>query len=313
MFRRIALLLSASAFLWSTASALRPVLVTGASGRTGRLVFEALVKDPRFDPKALVRSEKSAKKLRKAVPQTALDQIIVCDITKLQDDDSAVVAATLQETPQVVICTSAVPVISKQSLVLAFLKIPFNLIRGKKAVDFRSFRFKWQGGQYPELVDYIGAKNQIDFCKKIGAKHVVLVGSMGGTDPSNFLNKVGKEKDGSGNGDILLWKRKAERYLVESGLDYCIIHPGGLTDGHAGEEDFVLDVNDKLLERKKRSISRADVANLCVASLSEGEGKKIALDCITQPVGEGGATKVRSPEEALKEFCSEAKAYNYAL
>ena len=42
--------------------------------------------------------------------------------------------------------------------------------------------------------------------------------SMGGTDPNNFLNKVGKKSDGSGNGDILLWKRKAERYLVNVSL-----------------------------------------------------------------------------------------------
>ena len=55
--------------------------------------------------------------------------------------------------------------------------------------------------------------------KKIGIKHVVVVGSMGGTDPSNFLNDVGKNSDGSGNGDILLWKRKGERHLVESGYD----------------------------------------------------------------------------------------------
>ena len=41
---------------------------------------------------------------------------------------------------------------------------------------------------------------------------------MGGTDPNNFLNKVGKKSDGSGNGDILLWKRKAERYLVNVSL-----------------------------------------------------------------------------------------------
>jgi hypothetical protein len=41
---------------------------------------------------------------------------------------------------------------------------------------------------------------------------------MGGTDPENFLNKVGKNPDGSGNGDILLWKRKAERYLVNVSL-----------------------------------------------------------------------------------------------
>jgi hypothetical protein len=48
------------------------VLVTGASGRTGQLVFAALLKDDRFEPKALVRSVKSAKKLRKAVPGTQI-------------------------------------------------------------------------------------------------------------------------------------------------------------------------------------------------------------------------------------------------
>ena len=38
---------------------------------------------------------------------------------------------------------------------------------------------------------------------------------MGGTDENNFLNTIGKDKDGKGNGDILIWKRKAEKYLVE--------------------------------------------------------------------------------------------------
>lgn len=38
---------------------------------------------------------------------------------------------------------------------------------------------------------------------------------MGGTDEKNFLNTIGKNKDGTGNGDILVWKRKAEKYLIE--------------------------------------------------------------------------------------------------
>jgi uncharacterized protein YbjT (DUF2867 family) len=43
---------------------------------------------------------------------------------------------------------------------------------------------------------------------------------MGGTQPDNFLNTMG-------NGNILLWKRKAEEHLIASGIDYTIIHPGG--------------------------------------------------------------------------------------
>ena len=115
---------------------------------------------------------------------------------------------------------------------------------------------------------------------------------MGGTDENNFLNSIGKAKDGSGDGDILVWKRKvsakvlskrsnkrtyvvdfmslnsdshrqayfdfesfpfidikAEKYLLKSGLDYTIIHPGGLIDTPASQQQLVLDVDDKLLKK----------------------------------------------------------------
>lgn len=70
-------------------------------------------------------------------------------------------------------------------------------------------------------VDWIGQKKQFDAAKAAGVKHIVLVGSMGGTDLSNTLNKLG-------DGNILVWKRKAEQYLVELGITYTIIHPGGM-------------------------------------------------------------------------------------
>ena len=284
------------------------VLVTGASGRTGQLVFEALLQDPRFDPKALVRSERSAKKLRKAVPATGLNQIVICDVMELAKDTPS----GLGGCEAMVICTSAVPTISKLSLLKAILKAPFNLIRGKKAIDFRSLKFGWKKNLYPELVDYQGQIAQIDLAKQMQMKQVVLVSSMGGTDPSNFLNAVGKNKDGTGNGDILLWKRKAERYLVdETDLDYTIIHPGGLIDSDAGVEELVLDVDDKLMKNKKRSISREDVANLCVAALLQGQGEKVALDCITVAVDDG--KKPKTAEEAFTAFLEEQKTYNYAL
>lgn len=72
-------------------------------------------------------------------------------------------------------------------------------------------------------VDWIGQKAQIDAAKAAGVKRVVLISSMGGTDRQNPLNSFG-------NGQILVFKRQAEEYLVASGLQYCIIHPGGLTD-----------------------------------------------------------------------------------
>ena len=66
---------------------------------------------------------------------------------------------------------------------------------------------------------------------------VVLVSSMGGLDKHNFLNRLGKDKYGEGHGDILIWKRKAERYLCLSGLQYTILHPGGLIDPPRAEQN----------------------------------------------------------------------------
>jgi hypothetical protein len=276
------------------------VLVTGAAGRTGQLVFGALLEDSRYEARALVRSEKSGKKLRKVVPATGLNQIIVCDATTLGEEPTT--PAGLDGFNAMLICTSAVPIPSKRSLVNAYLKMPLNVIRRKKAFDFKSLSFVFKKGQYPEKVDYQGLIAQIDLAKKLDMKHVVLVGggSMRGSDTTNFINTIGKNADGSGNGDILLWKRKAERYLVDSGLDYTIIHPGGLLDTPPGQEQYVLGVDAKSIVDKKRSISRGDVADLCIAALTVGKGKKVVLDCITRVPEEGA--KVKSAEEALKSF-----------
>jgi nucleoside-diphosphate-sugar epimerase len=54
-------------------------------------------------------------------------------------------------------------------------------------------------------IDWLGQKVQIDAAKAAGVKQVVLVSSMGGTDPNHFLNKMGD------NARILDWKRKAEQ------------------------------------------------------------------------------------------------------
>lgn len=47
---------------------------------------------------------------------------------------------------------------------------------------------------------------------------------MGICDAENRLNKIG-------GGNILIWKRRAEKYLISRGFpSYTIIHPGGLLD-----------------------------------------------------------------------------------
>jgi uncharacterized protein YbjT (DUF2867 family) len=106
---------------------------------------------------------------------------------------------------------------------------------------------------------------------------------MGGTDPSNMLNKL----VGEDGGQILQWKRRAEQYLVASGLTYTIIHPGGLVDEEGGKRRLAVDVDDGLLKRKTRSIPRADVAALAVGCLGLAEATNRSFDVCADPVGEG--------------------------
>jgi nucleoside-diphosphate-sugar epimerase len=361
------------------------VLVTGAAGKTGRLVLSKLERDPRYAPKGLVRSEASAKKLvRSKDVKVPLEHVVIADITSptfLQDLQPSVEHHGLDKLESMIICTSAVPQISKRSIAVMLLKVPINFVRRKPLVDFRSMKFVWKHPNgYPEKVDFEGQVNQIELAKHLDIPHVIVVSSMGGTDPNNFLNSVGKVTDKktgriSGNGDILLWKRRAEKYLVEvsgvgckmwnvkmdvkwnntimtitvvtatlaqltsihflcnrqSGLDYTIIHPGGLVDTPGGKEEFVFDVDDNLYEGPNRStrISREDLADLCVASLAVGKGQKVSFDCITRPIISTTSNNViakpingetpnppplpKSAEEALTIFLELSKSANYAL
>lgn len=167
-------------------------------------------------------------------------------------------AVSLEETfrkyqvDSVILCTSAVPKIKIWSLI----KTIFLKLFGK--VSRPEFYFPTQGDPYN--VDWIGAKNQIDAAQKAGVKKFVFLSSMGGTQPENFLNTIGRVPGDSNSGNILLWKRKAEEYLINacssSRMKYTIIHPGGLTDKKGGEGEILMGFDDEVGEHafKKHSV-----------------------------------------------------------
>ncbi|RZS01240.1 hypothetical protein BHM03_00031087 [Ensete ventricosum] len=127
------------------------------------------------------------------------------------------------------------------------------------------------GGRTGSPVDWIGQKNQIDagnsslflfsLSRAVGVKQIVLVGSMGGTDINHPLNTIG-------NGKILIWKRKAEQYLADSGVPYTIIRyrnrAGGLQDKDGGLRELLVGKDDELLKTETRTIARPDVAEVCI-------------------------------------------------
>jgi len=141
-----------------------------------------------------------------------------------------------------VLCTSAVPKIK----ILSIIKTIIFKLFGR--VSRPEFYFLPNGDPYN--VDWLGAKNQIDAAQRAGVKHFVFLSSMGGTQPENFLNTIGKVKGDELSGNILLWKRKAEKYLIDacstSDMKYTIIHPGGLTDKKGGASEILMGFDDEV-------------------------------------------------------------------
>nr|PNR40565.1 hypothetical protein PHYPA_017968 [Physcomitrium patens] len=232
------------------------VLVTGAGGRTGRLAFQKLKeKDGQFVARGLVRTEEGKEAL-------GGDGVFVGDVVKPES-----IGAAFEGIDALIILTSAVPK----------PKPGFDPTQGGRP------EFYYVEGGSPEEVDWIGQKAQIDAAIAAGAKQIVLVGSMGGTDEANPLNSLG-------NGNILVWKRKAEKYLSECGVPYTIIRAGGLQDKEGGVRELLIGKDDELLQTQTRTVSRADVAEMAIQALLIEEAKNKALDLASKPEGEGTPT-----------------------
>jgi uncharacterized protein YbjT (DUF2867 family) len=225
----------------------RVVVVSGAGGQTGQSLFRKLLKaKDEFEPIGLVRSEESKKALvDSGIAET---NIAIVDVT-----DGAAVTSLVEkhDVKAFCICTSAKPAPTEE----------VNPETGRP-------NFTFPKGD-PELVDWMGQKNQIDACKK--GTHVVICSTMGGTNADHPLNNLGRitNEDGtSSGGNIVKWKRKAESYLTEQDhVEYTIVHPGGLVNEPGGERKLVVGVDDDMSGTESRTVPREDVAQVMLEAL----------------------------------------------
>ncbi|XP_062209056.1 uncharacterized protein At5g02240-like [Phragmites australis] len=93
------------------------------------------------------------------------------------------------------------------------------------------------------------------------------------------------------NGDIEVWKHKAEQYLADSGVPYTIIRLEGLQDEEGGVRELIVGKDDELLQTNTKSIPRGDVAKVCVQALQYEEAKFKAFDLASKPKGVETPTK----------------------
>lgn len=236
----------------------KKVVVTGAGGQTGQALFRKMLALPdEFDPTGVVRSEESkAALVESGVPEANIAIADVCD--------AAAIKEVAKGCDAFCIGTSAKPV-------------PTGEINPETERPI----FGFPNGT-PEQVDWIGQKNQIDACGP--NTHVVICSSMGGTDPANPLNALG-------NGNILMWKRKSEVYLIDSGRPYTIVHPGGLLNEPGGERELVVGVDDEQTGTDSRTVPREDVAQVMLEAVRYPKiyGNR-SFDLRAKPPGDGKPT-----------------------
>ena len=194
------------------------VAVTGASGKTGwRVVEEALRRD--WSVRAIMRPQSFLPEaLAKAEGQGRLS------LLRLDFSQPEALQHALSGCDALVIATGARP--------------SANLAG-------------------PLQVDALGVREQMQACRAVGLKRVVLVSSLCAGRWLHPLNLFGL---------ILVWKRLGEQWLAASGLDWTVVRPGGLSedDGRSDGEGVVYSDAD---QQQSNSIPRRLVARVCLDAL----------------------------------------------
>mmetsp|Transcript_43663 Transcript_43663/g.111614 ORF Transcript_43663/g.111614 Transcript_43663/m.111614 type:complete len:297 (+) Transcript_43663:199-1089(+) len=199
-----------------------PVLVTGATGATGSLTYKAL-KEAGVEVRGLVRNVTKAQELLPCGECGPEDGIFVGDVT-----DPDTLTAAFAGARRLVILTGSFP------------------------HRYPNGSFYFPEGGYPKDVDWQGSNNQVRAAHAAGVEHVLLVSSMGTTEPDSFLDKLG-------NGHALFYKLNGEVDLMASGIPYTVVKPGGLLNDPGQERLLLAGHNDDM---EKPRVTRADVADV---------------------------------------------------
>ena len=208
--------------------------VTGASGKTGwRIVDEARKRGRSV--KAIVRP---ASVLPPALVQAEQEGRL--DVHRLELHTAEALLHALQGCTALVIATGARPSINLAG---------------------------------PLQVDAWGVQAQVQACRSLGLRRVLLVSSLCAGRWRHPLNLFGL---------ILIWKRVGERCLERSGLDWTVIRPGGLSedDSRCDQEGVLVTEAD---QQQSNSIPRRLVAQVCLDALDQPRACGRILEITSSP------------------------------
>ena len=97
-----------------------------------------------------------------------------------------------------------------------------DALAGADAVVFAAGAGPGSGPARKRTVDYGGAVKLAEGCITKGIRRYVMVSSIGSNRPESWSDQMRPYQEA---------KAEADKFVMEAGLDYTIIRPGGLTDG----------------------------------------------------------------------------------
>lgn len=126
-------------------------------------------------------------------------------------------------------------------------------VAGADAVVFAAGAGPGSGAERKATMDLGGAVKLIEAAKAEGVRRYLMVSAMGAADPPSAGGEV--------FGEYLRAKSGADAALRESGLEYTIVRPGGLTDE---PPSGLIRVGERL---ERGEVPRADVAAVLAVCL----------------------------------------------
>eukprot|EP00747_Dinoflagellata_sp_TGD_P071154 gnl/TRDRNA2_/TRDRNA2_156908_c0_seq1.p1 gnl/TRDRNA2_/TRDRNA2_156908_c0~~gnl/TRDRNA2_/TRDRNA2_156908_c0_seq1.p1 ORF type:complete len:306 (+),score=40.55 gnl/TRDRNA2_/TRDRNA2_156908_c0_seq1:119-919(+) len=242
-----------------------PILVTGATGRTGSIIYNVL-KHQQVAVRGLVRNTTKARELLGCMRCDESEGIFVGDVTKPE--------------------TLVAPMNGTGALVIAV---------GPECKGPYPAHCVFPKGAYPIDIDWHGGKSQIaafakySVSKSVG--HVVLISTMETTEPEF----VGMTKTLE---YIHFYKLNLEAHLMASGLPFTVVKPCMFSDGPPGTAKLLVGHDDAMKSLKNVSeVRRSDLARVAVAAVQNPVlASRLRFDLCSQA---GGPPTTDAEVEAL--------------
>jgi len=125
----------------------------------------------------------------------------------------------------------------------------------------------------PARVDALGVYRQLESCKRVGIKRVILVSSL---CTGRFLHPLNLF------GLILIWKKVGENFLKDPYFDWTIVRPGGLKEDENVDNQNVL--YSKIDTQTEGSIPRRLVARCCVDAIQNKDSINKVIEITSSKV-----------------------------